>query len=109
MGREKERRKGRGKEDGERERKKERKGEGRWGERKKEGKEGGGKMGRETERRKGRGREDGEGRWGEKLFFTSQTNRVCHTPELQIRRGNRDNSEILLFYFSMKTYVVTPQ
>ena len=48
MEREKESRKGRGREDGERERKKERKGEGRWGERKKEGKEGGGKMGREA-------------------------------------------------------------
>ena len=47
-----------------------------WGERKKEGKEGGRKMGREKERRKGREREDGErerkkerkgeGRWGER-------------------------------------------
>ena len=27
---------------------------------------------------------------------------------LQIKKGNKDNSEIFFSYFSMKTYIVTP-
>ena len=31
-----------------------------------------------------------------------------HYSELQIREGIEDNSKIFFFYFSMKTYVMTP-
>ena len=39
-------------------------------------------------------------------------NTVCFSPTCdllkQIRRGNRDDSEIFFSFFSVKTYVVTP-
>ena len=43
------------------------------------------------------------------LEYVGYLNGKLHSSaELQIRGGIRDNSKIIFFYFSMKTYVVTP-
>ena len=42
------------------------------------------------------------------LCHNSHVHIQVHNSELQIRGGIEDNSKIVFFYFSTKTYIVTP-